>query len=323
MKTGPRFLGIEIGGTKLQLGLGPGDGRLVELVRRTIVPADGATGILAQIAGAARSLAGGGVDAVGIGFGGPVDARRGIVARSHQVAGWDGFGLADWVRETLGCPLVSIHNDADTAALAEARFGAGIGLSPVLYLTIGSGIGGGLIVDGRIYRGAGSGAVEIGHLIVDGPDSSERRTLEGVASGWSIGASGREAAGRGTGGLGDLRALAGGDVAGVTALTVAESARRDPDGPGARVLRRATSAMGAALAHAVTLLAPRRIILGGGVSLIEEDLWLDPIRKALDERVFPPFRGTFDLVTAALGEEVVVHGAIALARDAFDACPAL
>ncbi len=75
--------------------------------------------------------------------------------------------------------------------------------------------------------------------------------------------------------------------------------------------------MAHALNQAVTLLAPRRIILGGGVSLIGEDLWFAPIREQLDLHVFPPFRGTFDLVPAALGEEVVVHGALALARDAW------
>src|SRR5262249_28131751 len=146
----PLYLGIEIGGTKLQLGLGRGDGRLVALERRRVVLSDGSEGVRSQILSAIEPLLSGiacgtgpvEIAAVGIGFGGPVDAMRGIVSKSFQVAGWDSFPLADWVRETIGVARVSLHNDADTAGLAEARFGAGVGFSPVLYVTIGSGIGG-------------------------------------------------------------------------------------------------------------------------------------------------------------------------------------
>ena len=159
----PLLLGIEIGGTKIQLGLGRGDGRLTALERRAVEPAHGASGILSRIPEILDSLLGRvgatreAIDAVGIGFGGPVDAARGIVTRSHQVPGWDEFPLADWARQTLGMSRVVIHNDADTAGLGECRFGAGVGLSPVLYITVGSGIGGGLIIDGQIYRAPGPG----------------------------------------------------------------------------------------------------------------------------------------------------------------------
>jgi glucokinase len=302
----PLLLGIEIGGTKLQLGLGRGDGRLLALSRRAIQPEQGAEGILAQVAAEFGPLAAQlGADpepvgAVGIGFGGPVDADRGVVTRSHQVAGWDSFPLADWVRRRLGVVRVAIHNDADTAGLAEARFGAGAGLSPILYLTIGSGIGGGLIIDGQIYRGAGAGAVEIGHLWIHpepgDPDPGPPRRLEDVASGWAIARAARAA---------ELDA----------AVVAHAAARGDP--AASRVVRRAVHALAQALAHAVTLLAPRRIILGGGVSLMDRALWLDPLRDQLLERVFPPFRTSFDMAAAALGEEVVVHGALALAHDAW------
>src|SRR5262249_40850179 len=218
---------------------------------------------------------------------------------------------------------VSAHNDADAAGLGEARFGAGIGRSPILYVTIGSGIGGGLIVDGRIYRGAGAGAIEIGHLwIVEPLPSGGSRlttaTLERIASGWSIGRLGcnlLEARLRnGVEDPGPLCRLVQGHPERVTAAVVAEAARLGDDARS--ILQSATRAMGQALAHAVTLLAPRRIILGGGVSQIGEDLWFGPIRRALHTQAFPPFRGTFDLVPASLGEVVVVHGALALARDA-------
>ncbi len=320
----PLLLGIEIGGTKLQLGLGRGDGRILALERRAIEPARGAEGILAQIYATTGPLLtswGDGqeaIAAVGIGFGGPVDAEQGVVTTSHQVAGWDGFPLASWVRGRLGVPLVALQNDADTAGLGEAWFGAGAGISPLLYVTIGSGIGGGLIIDGEIYRGSGAGAMEIGHLevVLRSDVGLETMTLESVASGWSIGSGAREDArrllreGRTTNLL--LR-LVDGDPDRITAVHVAEAARQ-ADPLAASTLKRAVDAIAQALNHAVTLVAPRRIILGGGVSLIGEELWLEPIRQQLASIVFAPFRGTFDIVPAALGEPVVIHGALASAR---------
>jgi glucokinase len=319
------LLGIEIGGTKLQLGLGRGDGRIDAFQRRAIVPENGAEGILSQMTEAYAALldqTGVGpvaVEAAGVGFGGPVDARRGFVTTSHQISGWDNFPLADWVRRELGVGRVAVENDADTAGLAEARFGAGVGYSPLLYLTVGSGIGGGLIIDGQIYRGAGAGAIEIGHLWVTDRSDSDLGvvTLENAASGWAIGAAARRYAERLTPegrAAWPVAQAAGGDPAAITAAHVAEAARGGDRG--ARLLLdKAVHAMALALGQAVALVAPSRIILGGGVTQIGEDLWLGPIRRRLDACVFPPFRGTFDLVAAALGEPVVVHGALALARD--------
>jgi glucokinase len=320
----PLLLGIEIGGTKLQLGLGRGDGRLIALERRLVVPENGAAGIRAQIEEATTTLLRQQADrpaALGIGFGGPVDAERCVVTVSNQIDGWAGFPIAEWANQTLGIPRVVLQNDADTAALGEARFGAGKGHNPLLYVTIGSGIGGGLIVNGSIYRGAGRGAVEIGHLILqdssmldlDGNLLSEM-TLEGQASGWSIARNARSSlAGRDQ--IYPLNRLCEGDSSRITTKLVAEAARQG-DVIAADCLSRAQRALGRALAHAVTLLAPSRIILGGGVSLIGEDFWFEPIRRETEKRVFPPFRGTYDIVPAALGEEVVVHGALALALDA-------
>jgi glucokinase len=328
----PLFLGVEIGGTKLQLGLGRGDGKLLGLERREVEPANGADGIRAAIQVAASDLLtrshirADDLTAVGIGFGGPVDTARGIVTLSHQIDGWEGFPLSEWVTQTLGIDRVVLQNDADTAALGEARFGAGVGYSPVLYVTIGSGIGGGLIVDGEIYRGSGRGAVEIGHLIIhDGSDHLRmgrprgQETLEALASGWSIGRSGADLISRSlTQGksphLGPLFQLSEGDPASVTAALVSQAAS-EGDEAAIRLLATAWQAMGRALAHAVTLLAPQRIILGGGVSLIGDAHWFEPIRRETDMRVFPPYRGTYDIVPAALGEEVVVHGALGLAFD--------
>ncbi len=325
------LLGVEIGGTKLQLGLGRGDGSIDRLVRLDVDPSRKAEGIRAQIVDAFRSL-NARVSAVGIGFGGPVDLDRGEVIKSHQIDGWYGFPLIDWVREELGFPVVALSNDADAAALGESLFGAGRGLSPILYVNSGSGIGGGLVIDGKIYRGSGLGAIEIGHLVIHDSRDPELKTLEQIASGWGISEQGRAkvrylqkhwmmqdylAKTDPQGFHNSLLALSGGNPECVDTRMVAQSARLGHF-DGRVILRHAVLAMGMALAHAVTLLAPRRVILGGGVSLMGDDLWLDPIREILADRAFPPFRKTYDIVTAELGEDVVVHGALALARQALD-----
>ncbi|MDG3005739.1 ROK family protein [Paludisphaera mucosa] len=322
------LLGIEIGGTKLQLGLGRRPGSIDHLKRATIDPARGAEGIREQIRKGFLTLrdevglSAGDVRAAGVGFGGPLDAETGRTETSFQVEGWTDFPLADWARENLEIPVVSVHNDADVAGLAESRLGAGVGCSPLLYLTIGSGIGGALILDGRIYRGAGRGAAEIGHLRVPGvapDDPLDMPELEAVASGWGIGRLAGNV-GKATQKRGDRWSVleAAGAPERITAVDVADAAWKG-DERSLAILDRAREALTFALCQAVALIAPRRIILGGGVSLIGEKLWFRPIRERVDAQVFRPFRGSFDIVPAALGEEVVVHGALELARDALAA----
>jgi glucokinase len=319
-------LGIEIGGTKLQLAIGHGVGSIVALERLRVDPAQGAPGILGQIEGAFPTLleearvTGEEIEAVGIGFGGPVDSRLGRTQKSYQVPGWEDFPLASWIDRHLGVPLVVLENDADSAGVAESRFGAGSGYSPLLYLTVGSGIGGALIIDEAIYRGFGRGAAEVGHLRVPDLAGSEGgwRELEQVASGWGIASAAEQRARcllqQGQADWVVLRKAQGLPGA-ITAPMVAEAAESgDPESTA--ILDRARAAIAFALTQAIALCAPRRVVIGGGVSLIGEKDWFDPIRRITDRDVFPSFRGGFDIVPASLGEEVVVHGALALARDA-------
>ena len=321
----PLYLGIEIGGTKLQLGLGEGDGQILALERRKVDPSLGALGILGQIKSAFeallqfQSLPASAIAGVGIGFGGPVDPGRGITTKSHQIEGWDQFPLADWIRENLKVERVAIQNDADAAGLAEALYGAGKGYSPLLYVTIGSGIGGGLICDGTIYRGAGAGAVEVGHVWVRNPYAAGRPLieLEKVSSGWGISNRGREIARsilETSGASWVVLERAGNDPDLITTQLIADAAR-EGDPRSLEILTMAREAFAEGLRQAVTLLAPRRIVLGGGVSLIGVELWVGPVREQLNRDVFVPFRGTFDLVVATLGEDVVVQGALAIAHS--------
>jgi glucokinase len=319
-------LGIEIGGTKLQLGIGHGDGTLADLERRVVDPSCGAAGILRQIETAfaallqRRNLSNDEIAAIGVGFGGPVDAASGRTQRSYQISGWESFPLTSWLSGHLGIPLAVLENDADAAGLAEFRFGAGRGYTPLVYLTIGSGIGGALIIDDRIYRGSGYGAAEVGHLRV--PDitrgGANMVELEQAASGWAIASAAQEAARRMIHeGKRDWVVLrkARGQPKEIAADWVAQAACAG-DRTSAAILDGARRAVAFALTQVIGLLAPRRIVIGGGVSLIGEKHWFDPIRQGVDAEVFEPFRGRCDIVAAALGETVVVHGALALARDA-------
>ncbi|MEC7448415.1 MAG: ROK family protein, partial [Planctomycetota bacterium] len=143
------ILVIEIGGTKLQLGVfDPSRSVLVHCERLKVCRTEGAQGILNQIESALPSvLKGLDVERCGIGFGGPIH-EDGSVLKSHQVTGWDCFPLAAWVREKTGLPTY-VANDCDAAALAEARYGAGVNLTSMFYVTVGTGIGGGLIRHGQ------------------------------------------------------------------------------------------------------------------------------------------------------------------------------
>ncbi|MFO0809352.1 MAG: ROK family protein [Gemmataceae bacterium] len=314
------YLGVEIGGTKLQLALGRGDGVLNHHWRGTVDVAAGAAGIRERIVTAfPELLASSGVGrpqvrAVGIGFGGPVDdATRGVL-KSHQVGGWDGFPLAAWVEEALGLPC-AIGNDADVAGLAEALFGAGKGLSPIFYMTIGSGIGGGLIVNGEIYRGTGKGAAEVGHLRVwhDG----EWLKLEDAASGWSIVADARTRLTDPRNSQSLLLDLCHGEPVHLRGQDIADAARRG-DSLALRILNDAQECLAQAICHVIALLCPKRVVIGGGVSLMGEDVLFAPLRRLVVQSVFAPFAGEFEIVPAALGEEVVLHGALALARLHFE-----
>jgi glucokinase len=316
------YLGIEIGGTKLQLGLGHGDGTIHALWRGAVNSAEGSEGIRKQIIGAVPELlAKAGIDRLqlrgaGIGFGGPTDDATRTVIKSHHIEGWDGFPLADWVSDLVGVPSV-LCNDADVAGLAEALFGAGKGLSPIFYITVGTGIGGGLIIDGEIYRGVGKGAAEIGHLRIRHPTSINNEymlNIEGFASGEAIGMQ----AGFGERIGGDMEGIRKHCPSGPFTARAVAAAAREGDRVALGILDEAWQALAEGICSVIALLCPQRIVIGGGVSLMGEELFFAPLRARVDERVFEPFRGLTDIVPAALGEEVVVHGALALARQKFD-----
>ncbi len=337
------FMGIEIGGTKLQLGVGTGSSsELIALERRTVDLSRGALGILDQIEQAGSLLLQRHpIQRIGIGFGGPIDSRTGAVRKSHQVEGWDNFPLTEWCRKVFDRPTV-MGNDCDVAALAEAIFGAGKKCDSLFYVTVGTGIGGGLVVDRQIFGTDRPAIAEIGHLRPGLQAEGPEETLESLAAGPGIAAA---AQARLTGVVqssldllrshgepdrqrlkqfllhvreaereffADLLARCNGDPERLTSKMVAQAAAEGNE-VAEDVLKHAVRALGWGIAQVITLLAPEIVVVGGGVSLIGEQFFFDPLRKAVADYLFPPLLGSYQITPAQLGEEVVVHGALALA----------
>ncbi|RLT01334.1 MAG: ROK family protein [Planctomycetota bacterium] len=339
------YLGIEIGGTKLQLGVGTGDGPpLIALERRTVERTRGAAAIREQILDAGRKLCEQfPIERIGYGFGGPVNSMSGRVITSHQVEGWTDFPIVDWTRDAFGLP-VRLGNDCDVAALAEATYGAGRGHGTVFYITVGTGIGGGLVIDGT-SQGAGRLAIaEIGHLRPGPLADDPHATVESLAAGPGIEAAARALltgqarhpliaagafaaqdvsvdwpAGRESktadDDTADLLGRCLGKIEGLDAKTISQAAAA-----GNRIARAALHqahvALGWGIAQMVTLLSPHVVVIGGGVSLMGEELFFEPLRRQVRRFVFSPLADSVRLIPAALDEEVVVHGAIALAASA-------
>ena len=258
------FVGIEIGGTKLQLVAGSGAGEIRERQRFEIRPEEGADGIRRQIEGALPDMVtASAASAIGVGFGGPVDRNAGRIARSHQVEGWSDFPMVEWLGELVLLP-VALENDANTAALGEARAGAGRDHRSVFYLTMGSGIGGGLVVDGQVFHGATPGESEIGHVRLD-PSGT---VVEKRCSGWAVDRKIREAIASEPDGI--LAKLVGNEDRAEARFLLA--AIEKGDATAQCLFDKTMDELSFALSHVVHLLHPDMIVLGGGLSLLGESL---------------------------------------------------
>jgi glucokinase len=296
------YLGIEIGGTKLQIVTGTADAQILERHRLTVTPAQGAAGIRSQIESTvAKILSCAKPVAVGIGFGGPVDWRTGKICRSHQIEGWSEFDLAAWLKQLTGAP-VFVDNDANVAALGEARHGAGGGASPVFYVTLGSGVGGGLVVDRRIYHGATPGESEIGHLRLDRAGT----IVESRCSGWAVDKKIRalQATDPASALIKMLSATPGGEARHLAAAL--------PDPAAQRILHETATDLAFALSHVVHLFHPQIIVIGGGLAKIGEPL-RTAIESALQQFIMDAFAPGPRIALSTLGEDAVPAGALELA----------
>jgi glucokinase len=305
-------IGIEIGGTKLQVGVGTTNGKLLQPpVRRTVLREDGAQGILRDISSMVENALVSAecnlsdIHKIGIGFGGPLNIEQGVVLQSYQITGWDGFPLKKWAQEKWGKPVI-VQNDASTAALAEALHGSGREYSRIFYMTIGSGIGGGWVVDGKVDNGQGLGSAEMGHTWVTDPQTGQPAELEQVCSGWGIGHRARALAEKQT----SLMLEIAGSLNAIDARVVYAAAEKG-DEAACRILHETCQMLGLAISNVITLLHPERIIIGGGVSFMGPLFW-DDLRSEVIRRSMPAFVSRVELVRAELQEDVVVIGALCL-----------
>ena len=278
-----KTLALDIGGTKFSMAIFDGD-RMVERATRATDREGGRPWMMEQI----LSLAGRwrqrpGFDRCGIGFGGPVIFAEQRVALSTHVGGWSNYRLSAVLEKELGVSCV-MDNDANVGGLGEAVYGAGAGQDPLFYMTLSTGIGGGVIIGGRIYRGADSYAGEIGHLTVrpDGPEClcGARGCLERMCSGLWL----ERDYGRSPKQLFEDKAF----------------------------VERYVVDLALGLKSCIMLLNPARFVIGGGISKAGDRLF-GPLRRELRRQVTSWSQARIDVVPAALGDDSVLYGALALA----------
>lgn len=311
-------LGVDLGGTQIRAALCNADGRIVRRAADKTLAEEGRERVVARILSTIRQAAGDTpwerIRGIGIGAPGPLDPFEGTVLGAPNLPGWECVPLQSIVSETFGV-RARLGKDTNVAALGEHTYGAGRGVRDMVYMTISTGIGGGIIMDDRLLLGAGGFAGEIGHQVIVGDGllcgCGNRGCVETLAAGPFIGRAGREAALAGRGQR--MLALAGGDCAAIGAPIVAEAARLG-DPTAREIILRAAEAVGIALANVCNVLNPELIILGGGVTHVG-DLLFDTVRATIAERAMPTMRNV-RVVPAALGDDVVLWGAIALLRDA-------
>lgn len=306
-------IGVDVGGTKINaLRLNPAGEILARSSRAT--PADDMQATLDVLVRAARDVWSPEVAGIGIGAAGLIDRRSGVLIYAPNLV-WRDADIERVVTEAFGLPA-TVDNDCTTGGYAEWRLGAARGLRDVLYVGLGTGIGGALVVGGRLHRGALGFAGEVGHFIVE-PDGHEcgcgnRGCWETVASGTAITRQGHEAATRHTHSL--IAELAGGEPAAVTGATVTEAARAgDPAARG--ILAEVGTRLGEGIAGLVNILDPEVVVVGGGPAEAG-DLLLDPARAAYARTVEGrALRPSVGIVPAALGPDAAAIGAALLVLD--------
>lgn len=315
------FIGIDLGGTKISTALVDSGGKILASdYRETNANAvDGPPAVIERMLGAARQVMTGAgvrpaqVAAVGVGAPGPLDIEAGILILPPNLPGWFRVPLKQQIEDGLQIATF-LENDANAAGLGEHRFGAGRGVQHMIYVTVSTGIGGGLILDGKLYHGSSGAAGEIGHMTIkpDGPrcNCGNWGCLEALASGTAIAREGRERIARGVPTL--IAELAGGDPERVTAKLVAEAAARG-DVEAQRILAEAMEYLGLGIANLINLFDPELVVIGGGLMNLGERLF-EPVRRVVAERAYVAKAHPVGIVPAALGDNVGVLGAAAVAQ---------
>ena len=325
MKEGaPRWIaGVDIGGTNLRAGMVPfGGGEPAAVMSGPTRAGEGAERVAAravEMIRAAMEAVGEGVVGVGVGVPGPLDRERGIVIETPNL-GWSDVPLRDMLAGRLGLP-VALDNDANCAAYGEWWLGAGRGADRLVGLTLGTGIGGGIVLGGEIYHGASDAAGEAGHMSVhfEGRRCAcgSRGCVEAYASGPAIAA--RAVEGIGTAGDTVLASLAAENPDGLTAEAVCEAAGAG-DGYAIRILEETARILAVAVANLVHLFNPDVFVIGGGVAAAG-DLLFEPLRAEVRRRTFRSAAAACRVVPAELPETAGIIGAAAVLKHTLHGSP--
>lgn len=312
---------VDIGGTKIMTAVFSADGQMLAKDVCPTIANDGVDAVIERLKSSIDSLLiryklnASRLAGIGIACAGGIDSASGIVVTpSPNLPGWDDLPLRDIIEERFDV-RTCVLNDASSAALGEQRSGAGQGMKNVVLVTLGTGIGGGIVIDGHLYLGARGSAGEIGHMTVDeqGPVCGCGNTgcLEVMASGRAVA---REAVKRlSQGEKSSLTEMAGGKVVDITSEHVAAAAA-DGDSLALDVLSHAAHYLGVGLVNIVNTFNSEMIILGGGMAELNS-LYVEPAKKLVKERAFSISTQKLNIVTARLGNEAGVYGAAAYAIE--------
>jgi glucokinase len=323
------WAGVDIGGTKTAVLLSADPPHVIKRAEFATLPANGPEPAIGQIKSLLRDMLAekgaksASIGAIGVSCGSPLDAQRGIIQAPPNLSTWIDIPIVEILGAEFGCP-VYLENDANAGALAEHRFGAGKGTRNMVFLTMGTGFGAGIIIDGRIYQGTNGNAGEIGHvrLTADGPVGYHK---PGSAEGW---VSGGGVAQWVTALIDEARKAREASILTdrprehrVTARDVGLAADKGDD-LACRIVEKLGEKLGEALAILVDILNPERIVIGGLAMRMGERL-LEPARRTLAREALPHSVAVCEVVPAALGENIGDVAALCIAMDALAHTPSI
>jgi glucokinase len=317
------ILVLDLGGTQLRLALANRDGKLLRRYADSTHAAESQQRLIRRINKTIRELTSG-IDlkqvlGMGVAAAGLVNPETGVLLCSPNLPTLRNVPLKSLLEQEIEAP-VWLANDASLAALGEHRFGAGRGFSHLVYITVSTGIGGGVIIDNSLFLGSQGYAAEIGHMVIDpdGPRCACGNTgcLEALASGSAIARMASEEISKGKGSI--ITSLAEDDLSKVTAEMVAKAAQSG-DPLAEEIMDRAGTSLGIGVVNLLHLFDTELVIIGGGVSRAGEMI-LAPVRRVIAERAMPGFKGA-KVVTSALGDDSGLLGAVAWVLDNMASTP--
>lgn len=312
------YIGIDIGGTKVLSALADKEGNILNKAQTPTEADKGEEVIISNIMESINRVIKTSridkkeVSRIGVGSPGPLDLKNGVIIENSNLS-WTNVPIVEILEKKTGLPVI-LENDANAAALGENHFGAGKSADNIVYITISTGIGGGIIIDRKIFHGGKGNAGEVGHMTLI-PDSNYQcgcgnyGCFEAVASGTAIARRGREVLNSNKDSL--ISEYSDGDLEAVDAPLIAAAAR-EGDQEAIRIYNLTGQLLGVGIANVVNLFDPEIIVLGGGV-MHSQDLFMDELKKSLDERALKANLKNLQLKEAKLGKDTGVMGAIAVA----------